>query len=243
MCMFTFSDMPEKVSQDDLHVIKHWDANTKTVDGHYDIPVPWIDSTFIPPETRYMAKVRHDALCVRLNAKPEIKVIYNKAMDTMCNSGYAEEVHPAEPHSGRTWYLPHHHVYSPANPNTVRVVIDCSARSRGSSLNDRAHQGSKLITLLNVVLLNCILYSYVISGDVQAIYNQVKLPAGDKYMVRFLWNGRAYRKTSHLFGDSWCATRAFYALHRITQCDYMHSSDDLILAIHNGVYVDELLLS
>ena len=39
MCMFTFSDMPEKVSQDDIHVIKHWDANTKTVDGHYEIPV------------------------------------------------------------------------------------------------------------------------------------------------------------------------------------------------------------
>ena len=64
MCMFTFSDMPEKVSQDGLHVIEHWNANTKKVDGHYEIPVPWIDSTFISHETRYMANVRHDALCV-----------------------------------------------------------------------------------------------------------------------------------------------------------------------------------
>ena len=81
MCMFTFSDMPEKVSQDDIHVIKHWDANTKTVDGHYGIPVPWSDSTFIPPETRCMAKMPHDALCVRLNAKPEINVMCNKQPD------------------------------------------------------------------------------------------------------------------------------------------------------------------
>ena len=97
MCMFTFSNMPEKIPQGDLHVIKHWDANTKRVDGHYEIPVPWIDSTFIPPETRCMAKVPHDALCARLNAKPEINVMYNKqpdnkAVDMMLSSGYAEEV-------------------------------------------------------------------------------------------------------------------------------------------------------
>ena len=247
MCMFTFSDMPEKVSQDDIHVIKHWDANTKTVDGHYEIPVPWSDSTFIPPETRCMAKMPHDALCVRLNAKPEINVMCNKqpdnkTMDTMISSGYAEEVPHADPPSDSSWYLPHHHVYSPAKPAKVRVVVDCSVRSRGSSLNDRVYQGPKLTTLLNVVLL-CIIYSCVISGDVQAIYNQVKLPVGDVDMMRFLWNGRAYRKTSQLFGDSWCATRAVYALRRVTQYDPVHRSDDVISAIRNGLYVDDLLLS
>ena len=218
MCMFTFSDMPEKVSQDDIHVIKHWDANTKTVDGHYEIPVPWSDSTFIPPETRCMAKMPHDALCVRLNAKPEINVMCNKqpdnrTMDTMISSGYAEEVPHADPPSDSSWYLSHHHVYSPDKPAKVRVVFDCSVRSRGSSLNDRAYQGPKLTTLLNVVLL-CIMYSCVISGDVQAMYNQVKVPVGNRDMMRFLWNGRAYRKTSNLFGDSWCATSALHALRR-----------------------------
>ena len=243
MCMFTFSDMPDKVSQDDLHVIKHWDANTKTVDGHYEIPVPWIDSTFIPPETRYMAKVRHDALCVRLNAKPEIKVMYNKAMDTMLNNGYAEEVPPAEPPSGRTWYLPHNHVYNRAKPDKVRVVFDCAARSRGISLNDLAYQGPNLTTLLNDVLLNYRLYPYIISGDVQAMYNQVKLPVEDRDMMRFLWNGRVYRMTSHLFGGIWCASSAVYALRRVTQDADVHLSDDAISAIRTGFYVDDLLLS
>ena len=248
MCMFTFSDMPEKVSHDDIHVIKHWDANTKTVDGHYEIPVSWSDSTFIPPETRCMAKRPHDALCVRLNAKPEINVMYNKqpdntAMDTKISSSYAEEVPHVEPPSGRIWYLPHHDVYSPAEPDKVRLVFDCAAHSRGSSLNDRVYQGPKLTTLLNVVLLICIMYSCVISEDVQAIYNQVKLPVGDVDMMRFLWNGRAYRKTSQLFGDSWCATRAVYALRRVTQYDPVHRSDDVISAIRNGLYVDDILLS
>ena len=170
----------------------------------------------------------------------------NKAMDTMISSSYAEEVPHAEPPSGRTWYLTHHDVYSPAKPDKVRVVFDCAAHSRGSSLNDRVYQGPKLTTLLNVVLLICIMYSCVktvISGDVQAIYNQVKIPVGDVDMMRFLWNDRAYRKTSQLFGDSWCATHAVYALRRVTQYDPVHRSHDVISAIRNGLYVDDLLLS
>ena len=97
--------------------------------------------------------------------------------------------------------------------------------------------------LLNVVLLICIMYSCVVSGDVQAMYNQVKVPVGDRDMGRFLWNGRAYRKTSRLFGDSWCATRAVYALRRVTQYDAVHRSYDVISAIRNGLYVDGILLS
>ena len=167
----------------------------------------------------------------------------NKARDTMISSSYAEEVPHVEPSSGRTWYLPHHDVYSPAKPDKVRVVFDCAAHSRDSSLNDHVYQGPKLTTLLNVVLLICIMYSCVISGDVQAIYNQVNLPVGDVYMMRFLWNGRAYRKTSQLFGDRRCATRAVYALRRVTQYDPVHRSDDVISAIRNALYVDDLLLS
>ena len=139
-------------------------------------------------------------------------------------------------------YLPHYHVYSPAKPAKVRIVFDCSVRSRGSSLNDRAYQGRKLTTLLNVILIS-IMYSCVISGDVQAMYNQVKVPVGNRDMMRFLWNGRAYRKTSNLFGDSWCATSAVYALRRVTQYDAVHRSDDVISAIRNGLCVDDLLLS
>ena len=173
MCMFTFSDMPAKVSQDDLHVIKYWDTNTKTVAGHYEIPVPWTDPSFTPHKTWYMAKVRHDALCVRLNAQPEVKLVYNEAMSTMISNGSAEESPHADPPSGRMWYLPHHYVYNPAKPDKVRVVFDCAARSQGLPLNDLAYQGPNLTTLLSDVLLNCRLYPYVIS-DVQAMYNRVQ---------------------------------------------------------------------
>ena len=243
MCMFTFSEMPEKVSQDDLHVLKYWDTNTKTVDGHYEIPVPLTDPSFTPPKMWYMAKVRHDALCVRLNAQPEVKLMYNEAMSTMISNGYAEEAPHADPPSGRMWYLLHHHVYNPAKPDKVRVVFDCAARSQGLSLNDLAYQGPNLTTLLSDILLNYRLYPYVISGDVQAMYNQVKLPVEEGDMMRFLWNGKVYRMTSHLFGGIWCASSAVYALRRVTQDADVHLSDDAISAIRTGFYVDDLLLS
>ena len=169
--------------------------------------------------------------------------MYNTAMDTMISSGYAEEVPNTEPPSGRTWYLRHHHVYNPAKPDKVRVVFDCAARSRVISLNDLADQRPNLTTLLNDVLLNYRLYPYVISGDVQAMYNQVKLPVEDRDMMRFLWNGRVYRMTSHLFGCIWCASSAVYALRRVTQDADLHLSDDAISAIRTGFYVDDLLLS
>ena len=51
------------------------------------------------------------------------------------------------------------------------------------------------------------------------------------------------RKTSQLFGDRRCATRAVYALRRVTQYDPVRRSDDVISAIRNALYVDDLLLS
>ena len=177
-----------------------------------------LKETFIHACDRYVDTHAEDELTEEVNAQLSIYVseqlqffiriirLFNTPNVTKNDIGpgandiYAEEVPHADPPRYRSWYLPHHHVYSPAKPAKVRVVFDCSVRSRGSSLNDRAYQGPKLTTLLNVVLL-CIIYSCVISGDVQAMYNQVKVPVGDRDMMRFLWNGRAYRKTSHLFGD------------------------------------------
>ena len=134
-------------------------------------------------------------------------------------------------------------MYNPAKPDKVRVVFDYTARSQGLSLNDLAYQGPNLTTLLSDVLLNYRLYPYVISGDVQAMYNQVKLPVEDRDMMRFLWNGKVYRTTPHWFGGIWCASNAVYALRRVTQYADLHLNNDAISAICTGVYVDDLLLS
>lgn len=49
--------------------------------------------------------------------------------------GDAEEAQ-ANIKEGEVWYIPHHGVYHPKEPNKVRVVFDCLSRHRGTVLND-----------------------------------------------------------------------------------------------------------
>ena len=47
---------------------------------------------------------------------------------------------------GKVWYLPHHSVYHPNKPNTIRVVFDCSAHFKGLSLNNLLYTKEKTWT-------------------------------------------------------------------------------------------------
>ncbi|XP_060589840.1 uncharacterized protein LOC132744996 [Ruditapes philippinarum] len=54
---------------------------------------------------------------------------------------------------GRIWYLPHHPVVNPKKPGKVRVVFDCAAKYRGTSLNDNLLQGPDLTNSITGVLM------------------------------------------------------------------------------------------
>ena len=54
--------------------------------------------------------------------------------------------------SGKTWYIPHHGVVHPAKPEKVRVVFDCSAEYRGTSLSNQLISGPDLTNQLDGVL-------------------------------------------------------------------------------------------
>ena len=54
--------------------------------------------------------------------------------------------------NGRINYVPHHGVYHPAKPSRIRVVFDCSAVYKGTSLNKNLLQGLDLMNSLMGVL-------------------------------------------------------------------------------------------
>ena len=63
-------------------------------------------------------------------------------MNKLISKGYAAKVDLIEPlDSGNIWYIPHHMVYHPQKPEKVRTVFDCSAKYKGTSLNDHLMQG------------------------------------------------------------------------------------------------------
>ena len=64
-------------------------------------------------------------------------------MNDYLEKGYAEKI-PNEqlrPDNTPIWYLPHHPVVHPAKPDKVRVVFDCAATYKSTSLNHQLLQG------------------------------------------------------------------------------------------------------
>ena len=112
-----------------------------------------------------------------------------------------------EGREGKVWYIPHHGVHHPKK-GTLRVVFDCGASFKGTSLNSKLLQGPDLTNSLLGVLTRFRQESVAVMADIQAMYHQVKVARNDADFLRFLsWpNGDLtqyladYRMTVHLFG-------------------------------------------
>ena len=201
-------------SREDQSVIDFWDSETKMVNGHFEIPIPWRDRTEPLPNNYVVAKSRLDSLQRKLD-KGNGYDQYNSEIDKLLTKGYAEVVPDDEIFSNdRVWYIPHHGVSTVKKP--LRVVFDCASKFKGKSLNDRCLQGPDLVNKLLSVLLRFRQHSIAIQADIEAMYNQVRIPLRDRDALRFLWyiDGKLqyYRMTSHLFGGVWCASSSTYAL-------------------------------
>ena len=171
---------------------------------------------------------------------------YDSEINKLLQRNYAEKVPEDQLSSkNRIWYLPHQPVITEKKPGKVRVVFDCAARYHGESLNDKALRGPDLNNKLSHVLLRLRENPYAFTADVEAMYNQVKVPEADRDALRFLWfdeNGiiQHYRMTSHLFGGVWCASAATYALRCIAKED---TKPQVRNTIEFAFYVDDCLKS
>lgn len=83
---------------------------------------------------------------------------------------------------GRVWYLPNHGVYHPQK-NMLRVMFDCSARYKGTSLNEPLLQGPNLTNTLIDTFLIFRQDKIVIMRDIDSMFYQVRV----KSFLKFLW--------------------------------------------------------
>lgn len=88
---------------------------------------------------------------------------------------------------GKAWYLPHHGVYHAKKPDSIRVVFDCSARFRGTSLNDQLLQGPYFTNSLIGVLTRFREEQAAFMADVESMFYQVRVPQEHKIFLHFLW--------------------------------------------------------
>ena len=204
------------------------------------------------PDNLEMAKRRLASLARKLRREQKLHAQYTAGMQDLVNKGYAARVPEEEVdrRDGRVWYLPHHPVVNP-NKDKPRIVFDCAAEHRGTSLNDRVFQGPDLTNKLIGVLLRFRLHPVAIMVDIEAMFHQVKVVRQDQDALRFLWwpegnleeDPVRYRMTVHLFGGTWSPSCCTYALHRTAKDHAQESSSMAKDAVFHNFYVDDCLKS
>ena len=225
--------------------------STKSLeDQHYEIGLPIKNLNLMLPNNRVQALQRASYLKKKLQKNDEFHSDYKKFVSNMIEQGYCEKAEfSGEP--GRTWYLPHHHVYHPEKPGKIRVLFDCSAKFNEVSINDNLRQGPDLTNSLVGVLLRFRREEVAIQADIKSMFYQMRIPAKDRYLLRFFWwkNGTVdedieeYRMTMYPFGTASSTSCANFALKRSVTDHEQEYGTKTIATACSGFHVDDCLTS
>ena len=145
-------DPKMSMSQNDRRALEVMESTVKLSNGHYEIGLPWKNNPPCLENNKSQAESRLQPLKRCLQRDEILRKKYKDFMDNLLSKNYAEKVTSADLSPKDTWYLPHHPVFHPQKPDKVRVVFDCSAKHRGTSLNDQLLQGPDLTNSLVGVL-------------------------------------------------------------------------------------------
>lgn len=205
---FKESDRNEKtVSQEDLLFLHKLEQGiTLTENGHYEMPLPFKERPKMP-DNRQLTENRLNHLKRKLMKDEKYKEDYIKYMSDIITRGDAEETDDYGP-PGETWYIPHHGIYHPKKPEKLRVVFDCSAKHKGTCLNEHLLNGPDMINNLTGVLVRFRKHQVALMCDIEKMFHQFQVKENDRNYLRFLWwkdgdinsQPQAYRMTVHLFG-------------------------------------------
>ncbi len=123
----------------------------------------------------------------RLQKDEKLLQEYKKTVNQYINQGFAVKLTREEMKSDslqKKWYLPHHPVIHPQKQK-VRVVFDCAANYRGTSLNDQLLQGPNQTNSIVGVLSRFRQGLVALVADVEAMFHQVKVKPEDTGALRF----------------------------------------------------------
>lgn len=218
--------------------------------GHYEVDLPLKHENIDLPKNLAQAKQRLFYLKNRFKRDTKYYEEYKKSIKVMLDDGYAAKV-TNEELNDETWYISHFGVYHPRKPNKLRVVFDCSARFKGTSLNDNLLPGPDLTNTLVGVLVKFRQNLIAVQGDIRAMFHQIQLPEKDTKYFWFLWwpngdynsNFEIYKMKVYLFGTIASPGVANFALKQ-TALDFGSDfSDEAVKSVQNNFYVDDILCS
>ena len=240
-----------ELSVNDRRFMKTMTSCVTKKDGHYMLPLPRINDSAKLPNNRLQAQQRAENLRCKFKKNPALHAEYTEAMEKVVKSGFAEKVPASETEAKgeKVWYMPHHGVYHPQK-RKLRVVYDCAAVYKGTSLNQQLLQGPDLTNQLQGVLLRWRREPVAVTADIEAMFYQVKVAPEDCDMLRFLWwpggqitnEIQEYRMKVHVFGAVSSPSCANFALRQVAEeCE--PTKPKVANVIRKAFYVDDMLQS
>lgn len=183
----------------------------------------------------------------RLRKDSEKAAVYSTEIDKLIKAGYVKKLLPKEvDQSAESWYLPHHLV---CHNNKSRLVFNCSFRYQGISMNDQLLPGPTLGPSLLGVLLRFRQHQVAVSGDISAMFHQVRLLPEDRPLLRFIWRDLrcedppdVYEWQVLPFGTTCSPCCAIFALQQHAR-NHQESYPDVLQSVLQGFYVDNCLES
>ena len=178
----------QEMSREDLRFMKVLEKSTCIRDGHYCMDLPFKVDDITMPNNRCIVEQRIQGLKRRFEKNKTYQEEYTRFLTDMINSGYAEVVpqDQLDGKDGSVWYLSHHGVYHPKK-QTLRVVFDCGAGFKGTSLNCQLLEGPDLTNSLFGVLTRFRQENVALMTDIQAMFHQVKVSERHVDFLGFLW--------------------------------------------------------
>ncbi|KAI4902936.1 hypothetical protein NFI96_019343, partial [Prochilodus magdalenae] len=243
-----FRDTPKNdktVSQEDLIFLDKLKENIRRNEhGHYEMPLPFKERPCLP-DNKQLAALRLNHLKQKFIANGKYKHDYIAYMKDLIEKVDVEEVHD-DGANGETWYIPHHGIYHPKKPEKLRVVFDCSAKYKGTSLNEHLLPGPDMINNLTGVLIRFREHRIALMCDIEKMFHQFHVQENDRNYLRFLWwkNGdvntppHEFRMKVHLFGAVSSPGCANYGLKQLAK-EHSLTHPQAAQFIARDFYVDD----
>ncbi|XP_068203597.1 uncharacterized protein [Palaemon carinicauda] len=230
---------------------KKWQKTFSLPMEDYQLPLPLRTSKVNLVNNREQA-VKRAQWQRKKKLNPKYHEDYVEFVEKLVTEGYAYKVPEDQSYDEQpAWYLPHHCVYLPKKPNKIRVVFDCSAKYRGSSLNDKLMQVPDMTYSLIGVLIRFRLERVTLMGDIKSMFYQPQIPEVQHKYPRFLWwpGGELeselteYRMGVHIFGAVSSPSITNYASRAAADHAGDKYGQDVERTFKTNFYVDDYLKS
>ncbi|KAK3553790.1 hypothetical protein QTP70_012164 [Hemibagrus guttatus] len=172
--------------------------------------------------------------------------VYREEMRKLIETGAVREVVESIPELPECWYIPHHIV---SHNGKFRIVFNCSHQYQGQSLNQYLLPGPTLSASLLGVLIRFREHPVAVSGDIKAMFHQVRLLPEDRPLLRFLWRDLKMDEVPKIlewqvlpFGTTSSPCCATYALQRHVR-QHPQTDEAIRFSVERCFYVDNCLQS